>query len=285
MSRNDPCWCGSQKKWKKCHYPEKAPQTKTEYFQEKYQIILKTEEQIAGIKTACQFAKSVLEKLILAAKEGVTTNELELLCRKLHDQGGAIPAPLHYGSPPYPKSACFSLNEVICHGIADERPLCSGDILNIDITSIVDEYYGDLSKMLCIGSVSEEKRLVVDCARACLHRAIRILKPGIFLFEIGDVIEEEAAKRGCSVVDQFVGHGIGLAFHEPPQVCHHKNRMNIPLEEGMIFTIEPMVNAGKREAVIDPVDQWTARTIDGKPSAQEEHTVLITETGSDVLTA
>lgn len=285
ISRNDPCWCGSEKKWKKCHYPTKRPMSlKEEYFR-KHQIILKTPEQIAGIRKACQFAKSVLDRLVAEAKEGVTTSFLEQLCRELHQEGGATAAPLHYGSPPYPKSACFSLNEVICHGIANNQPLVSGDILNIDVTSIVEGYYGDLSKMVCIGEVSEEKRRVVSCSSACLDQAISILQPGALLNQIGDAIEREAKKWGCSVVNQFVGHGVGLSFHEAPQVCHHYNDFALPLVPGMVFTIEPMVNAGAKEAVIDPIDEWTARTIDGRPSAQVEHTIAITEKGREVLTA
>ncbi len=284
-SRNDPCWCGSNKKWKKCHYPEKSRLNTRKEYKERHGILLKTEEEIIGIRNACQFAKSVLQELVSAAKKGVTTNTLDALCRRLHKEKGAIPAALNYGSPPYPCAACFSLNEVICHGIADDRPLENGDIMNIDIASIVDGYYGDLSTMVMIGEVSEEKKKVVACAKTSLDESIKILKPGMDLREIGQVIEREAAKEGFSVVHQFVGHGVGLHFHEAPQVCHHaNNHKTAPLVEGMTFTIEPMINAGRPDAVIDPKDQWTARTIDGKPSAQFEHTVLITKTGYEILT-
>jgi len=286
ISRNDPCWCGSGQKWKKCHYPHKQyPQQElAEEYEKKYGILLKTEEQIAGIRKACQLAAQILEETCAQAKEGITTNEINAFSHKLHIEAGAIPAPLGYGSPPYPKSICTSLNDVICHGIPDDIPLKEGDILNIDVSCILDGYFGDCSQMIAIGEISSEKQNVMDVSLQCLMRAIGILKPGLLLFEIGEVIEEYSNAHGCSVVDQFVGHGVGLRFHEPPQVPHHRNDIKIPLAKGMTFTIEPMINAGVREAVIDKQNHWTAYTKDGKPSAQWEHTLLITETGSEILT-
>lgn len=287
ISRNDPCWCKSGKKWKKCHFPQKESDTKiniSEKYLKEYNIIIKTSNQIKKIEVACQTAASILLELCDAAKEGVTTNELDILSRMLHKKFNAIPAPLGYGDPPYPKSICTSLNEVICHGIPDDTFLKDGDILNIDVTAIVDGFYGDCSQMVTIGNISEEKKRVIQTSRNCLEKAISICKPDIKIYEIGKVIEEEAKKNNCSVVDQYVGHGIGLAFHEPPQIPHHYNNVDIALKEGMTFTIEPMINAGVREAVIDPIDHWTARTKDGKPSAQVEHTIVITKTGCRVLT-
>ena len=156
--------------------------------------------------------------------------------------------------------------------------------MNIDVTCILNGYYGDCSRMVTIGKVSAERQLVVDVSYECLMRSVAILKPGLPISKIGQTIEEYATSRGCSVVYQFVGHGVGVNFHEGPQVPHNKNSINIPLVSGMTFTIEPMINAGVREAVIDSYDGWTARTKDGRPSAQWEHTVLITETGYDILT-
>ena len=156
--------------------------------------------------------------------------------------------------------------------------------MNIDISLILNGYYGDCSRMVMIGNISHEKYLVCNVAYECLYRAISILKPGVLLHEIGDIIENYATAQGCSVVNQFVGHGVGVALHEPPQIPHHRNTLKIPLAPGMTFTIEPMINAGKREAVIDPDNLWEARTIDGKPSAQREDTVLITPTGHEILT-
>ena len=156
--------------------------------------------------------------------------------------------------------------------------------MNVDVASILDGYYGDCSAMVCIGEISEEKQRVVDVSYECLMRAIKILKPGILVSEIGQVIEDYASSEGCSVVNQFVAHGVGIEFHEAPQVPHCYNRIAIPLTAGMTFTIEPMINAGVREGEIDPKDQWTARTLDGKPSAQWEHTVFITDEGYEILT-
>lgn len=287
ISRNDLCWCGSGKKWKKCHYPQvSTPNTSSlaqEYFN-KWGILLKTPEQIEGIRKACQLTAWILAETCAKAKEGVTTDELNTFAHRLHIENNAIPAPLGYGHPPYPKSICTSLNEVICHGIPDKRPLQNGDIMNIDVSALLDGYFGDSSAMVIIGETSEERRRVVDVSHECLKRAIAILKPGVLLFEIGKAIEDYARAQHCSVVNQFVGHGIGIEFHERPDVPHHYNHMNIPLAEGMTFTIEPMINAGVRNAVFDK-DGWTARTADGKATAQWEHTLLITRDGHEVLTA
>ncbi len=253
-------------------------------YKKKYGIILKTPAQIQGIRSACHLAASILKKTCEMAKEGVTTDELNSFAEELHKKAGAIPASLGYGEPPFPKGICTSLNEVICHGIPDDRPLQKGDILNIDVACILNGYYGDCSAMVMIGPVDEEKKRVVEVSKECLRRAIEMLKPGVLVSDIGQVIEDYARAHKCSVVNQFVAHGVGLEFHEPPQVPHHYNNVSIPLAEGMTFTIEPMINAGVRSGIIDPIDQWTARTSDGKPSAQWEHTVLITKEGHEILT-
>jgi methionyl aminopeptidase len=287
IERNGPCWCGSGQKWKKCHYPrvpQENPTPLARHYLKEYGIILKSPDQIAQVRRACVVAASILTELCRHAQPGVTTEELDQLSRALHRQHNATPAPLGYGSPPYPKTICTSLNEVICHGIPDDRPLQEGDILNIDVSSIVNGFFGDCSRMVMIGNVSEEKRRVCDASYDCLMQAIAVCKPGALLKEIGDAIEDTAARYGCSVVNQFVGHGIGLAFHEPPEVPHHRNQMKIPLAPGMIFTIEPMINAGSREGIIDPIDKWTVRTRDGRASAQWEHTILITEQEAEILT-
>lgn len=284
-SRNDPCWCGSGKKWKKCHYPTPPPaQSPAELYLKKYGIILKTREQIEKVSQACKVTVKILKTLCESAKEGITTEELDTLSRKLHKEAGAIPAPLGYGSPPYPKSICTSLNEVICHGIPDKRALQEGDILNIDVSCIVDGYFGDASRMVMIGKVSPEKKHVVNVSLECLHRAIKVCKPGVPIWHIGEAIEDYAETENCSVVNQFVGHGVGIEFHEAPEVPHHYNNISTPMAPGMIFTIEPMINIGVREGIVDPKDHWTVRTKDGKPSAQWEHTILITETGHEILT-
>jgi methionyl aminopeptidase len=279
-------------KWKKCHFPHLSHSQsrlssivdlKREYLR-RHHILVKNEEQIEKIRTACHLASQILEATSARVKAGVTTQELNDYAHHLHEEAGAIPAPLHYGSPPFPKSICTSLNEVICHGIPNQTPLQEGDILNIDVTCILNGFYGDCSRMVSIGQLNPERQLVVDVSYECLMRAIAILKPGIPVSQIGDIIEDYAASKGCSVVNQFVGHGIGLEFHEGPQVPHHRNQNHILLVPGMTFTIEPMINAGMREAVIDSKDRWTARTKDGRASAQWEHTVLITEINHEVLT-
>lgn len=283
ITRNDQCWCGSGKKWKKCHYPEDGVHDLSREYKKKYGIHLKTPQQIEKIREACTVTSRILHKICKKAVKGVTTDELNTYAMQLHTEASVIPAPLGYGHPPYPKAICTSLNDVICHGIPDNRPLQDGDIMNIDVSCILDGYFGDTSAMITVGDISEEKQRVVDVSYEALMESIRVCKPGARMHEIGDVIEAVAKKAGCSVVNQFVGHGVGIEFHEAPEVPHHKNRLQIPMAPGMIFTIEPMINAGRRSAMIDD-DDWTARTVDGKPSAQWEHTVLITESGYEILT-
>ena len=290
IGRNDPCWCGSGKKWKKCHFPQeggaksrKLSPAEIQYYK-KHDILIKTEKQIEGIRKACQLSSQILDEVCKLARAGVTTQELDDLSTKLHKEAGAIPAALHYGHPPFPKGICTSLNEMICHGIPNNTPLVDGDIVNVDVASILNGYFGDCSRMVTIGKVSPEKQLVVDVAYECLMRSIEILKPGIPVSAIGEVIQSYANSKGCSVVHQFVGHGVGVYFHEGPQVPHYRNQLNIMLAPGMTFTIEPMINAGVAEGVIDPKNEWEARTVDGKPSAQWEHTILITESGHEILT-
>ncbi len=294
ISRNDPCWCGSGNKWKKCHFPQtgssggengaKHSHSIRDAYYKKYRILIKTPEQIAGIRRACRLTAEILDKTARMAQAGVTTNALNDYAYQLHMDAGALPAPLGYGSPPYPKSICTSLNEVICHGIANDIPLKEGDFLNIDVSCELDGYFGDCSRMVAIGKVDPEKQRTMEASYECLMRSIAILKPGVLVCEIADVIESCAAEYQCSVVNQFVGHGTGVHFHEAPEIPHHHNNSQIPLAAGMTFTIEPMVNAGVRGGYIDPKDQWTARTLDGKPSAQWEHTILITENGHEILT-
>ncbi len=291
ISRNDFCWCGSGKKWKKCHFPDEGldqgtaqtPSLRQQYLK-KYGIRIKTKEEIAGIRRACLLAAEILDKTAAMAKEGVTTNALNAFAHNLHIEAGAIPGSLGYGNPPFPKSICTSLNEVICHGIPNDIPLKEGDILNIDVALELKGYFGDNSRMVIIGNTTEEKKRVVEVSYQSLMRSIAILKPGLMVYEIGDLIEDYATAHHCSVVDQFVGHGVGLTMHEPPQIPHHRNQLKIPLVVGMTFTIEPMINAGVRSGYIDPKDHWTVRTTDGKPSAQWEHTLLITEEGAEILT-
>lgn len=251
---------------------------------DQYRIIIKTPEQIEGIRKACHLTAKILEETCAIAKEGVSLLEINNYCHELHLKAGARPAPLGYGHPPFPKSICTSVNDVICHGIPDGYRLKKGDIVNIDVSCEYEGYYGDCSKMVTIAPLSEESERVVNVSYECLMNAIDIVRPGNYVSDIGVAIETHARKNRCSVVDVFVGHGLGIEFHEGPEIPHHYTNLHIPFVPGMIFTIEPMINAGTRFAVIDPRDQWTARTRDGKPSAQWEHALLVTEFGVEILT-
>ncbi len=288
IGRNDPCWCRSGQKWKKCHYPQPAPQnfhSQRDQYRKTYNILLKTEQEIEGIRKACKLASEIVQEVSKHALPGVPTDELNRIANQLHAAAGARPASLHYGHPPFPKSICTSINDVICHGIPCETPLVKGDIVNIDVASVLRGYFGDCSRMVVVGGeTTKERQLVVDTAYECLMRSIEILKPGVTVSEIGAAIEAHAEEKGCSVVHQFVAHGVGIHYHEAPQIPHYHSNIQIPLAAGMTFTIEPMINAGSPDAIIDRNDEWTARTIDGRASAQWEHTILITPLGHEILT-
>ena len=247
-------------------------------------IFIKTPEQIEGIRRSCQLAARTLDYAEQFVEAGVTT---ELIDNKIEEYilaHGATPATKGYNG--FPKSSCISPNNVICHGIpSKEVVLKEGDILNIDITTILGGYYGDTSRMFSVGEVSEEAEELMDVAWRCLDLAIEQVKPGNRFGNIGFVISRFAKAKGYSVVYEFCGHGVGVNFHEEPQVDHTSRRNSGPvMKPGMIFTIEPMINQGRPKADIDKVDGWTARTIDNKLSAQFEHTVLVTPGGYEVLT-
>lgn len=247
-------------------------------------IIIKTAEQIEGIRKSCQLAAKVLDFIEPEVKEGVTTAFLD---QKMHDfilGHGAKPAPLNYNG--FPKSTCISLNEVVCHGIpSNDTILKEGDILNIDITTILGGYFGDTSRMFTIGKVSDTAQKLIDTTQKCLDLGIQAAQPKANLGDIGYAISNYAKSKGYGIVYEFCGHGVGLKFHEAPEVNHVDSKGNGPiLKPGMIFTIEPMINEGKARTTIDRKDGWTARTIDRKLSAQFEHTILITPEGNEVLT-
>ena len=247
-------------------------------------IFIKTPEQIEGIRRSCQLAARTLDYAEQFVEAGVTT---ELIDNKIEEYilaHGATPATKGYNG--FPKSSCISPNNVICHGIpSKEVVLKEGDILNIDITTILGGYYGDTSRMFSVGEVSEEAEELMDVAWRCLDLAIEQVKPGNRFGNIGFVISRFAKAKGYSVVYEFCGHGVGVNFHEEPQVDHTARRNSGPImKPGMIFTIEPMINQGRPKADIDKVDSWTARTIDNKLSAQFEHTILVTPNGYEVLT-
>ncbi len=247
-------------------------------------IIIKTKEQIEGIRQSSQLAGKALVMVQEYVKEGVSTGYLDKIIDEFIRDHGAIPATLGYNG--YPKSCCISLNEVVCHGIPSaETILKEGDILNIDVTTILNGYYGDTSKMYSIGEISQRAEKIIQVAKHSLDLGIQQVRPGNQFGNIGFVIGRYAKAQRFSVVYEFCGHGVGIDFHESPQVDHIARRNSGPvMAPGMTFTIEPMINEGKATTRVDKADGWTARTSDGKLSAQFEHTVLVTEDGVEVLT-
>ncbi len=245
--------------------------------------IIKTPEEIEKMRIAGKLAADVLEYIEPYVKPGITTNELDTLCHDyIVNTQKAIPAPLNYHG--FPKSICTSVNHVICHGIPNEKHLKKGDMINIDITIIKDLYHGDTSKMFFVGEPSIIAKRLAKVAYECMCKGIDLVKPGIHLGDIGHVIQNHAESNNYSVVREYCGHGIGIKFHEDPQVLHYgKAGTGITLEPGMIFTIEPMINVGKRNVKLLK-DGWTVVTKDHSLSAQWEHTILVTETGHEVLT-
>ncbi len=246
--------------------------------------LIKRPDEIEKMRVAGRLAAEVLEMIAPHVQPGVSTGELDRIC---HDHivnvQKAIPAPLNYNG--FPKSICTSVNHVVCHGIpSDDKILKNGDCINLDITVIKDGYHGDTSMMFFIGEPSILNRRLVQVAQECLYRAIRLLRPGVRLGDIGHVIQTHAESNHFSVVREYCGHGIGKIFHEEPQVLHYGTpNTGMALEPGMTFTIEPMLNAGKRHVTLLP-DQWTVITKDRKYSAQWGHTLLLTEDGCEVLT-
>jgi methionyl aminopeptidase len=247
-------------------------------------IIIKTPRQVVGIEQSCKLAGECLEYIRPFVRAGVTTSELDLQIEKFIYDHAALPAPKGYCG--FPRATCISVNEVICHGIPGGQILKGGDIVNIDVTTILGGYYGDTSYMFAVGEVSDDAKKIMAVAHKCMNIGIANVWPGQRLGNIGFEINKYARSQGCSVVHQFCGHGVGIQFHEEPQVTYNNTvRGEGPrLRPGMIFTIEPMINLGVAEAVIDEVDQWTARTQDGALSAQYEHTVLVTDKGCRILT-
>jgi len=248
-------------------------------------VTIKTPDEIEKMRVAGRSAAEVLEMIEEYVVPGVTTAELDRICHQyITEVQKAIPAPLNYKG--FPKSICTSVNHVICHGIPSEKKkLKTGDIINIDITVIVDEYHGDTSKMFFVGQVAPHAHRLVKITQECLYKGIDLVKPGARLGDIGQVIQAHAEKNHYSVVREYCGHGIGKVFHEDPQVLHYgKKGTGLELQEGMTFTIEPMINAGKAQTRLKG-DQWTVETRDGRLSAQWEHTLAVTSTGVEVLTA
>lgn len=247
-------------------------------------IIIKNKEQIDGIRKSSRLAAQTLDFAGQFVKAGVSTEMIDEKIEEFIINNGAVPAPKGYNG--YPKSSCISLNNVVCHGIPSEKiVLKEGDILNVDITTILDGFFGDTSRMFTVGKVSQKASELIEVTKHCLDLGIQQVMPGNHFGNIGFVISRYARAKGLSVVYEFCGHGVGIKFHEAPQVDHTSRRNTGPkMKPGMIFTIEPMINQGKASTNIDKNDGWTARTVDNKLSAQFEHTILVTQTGFEVLT-
>lgn len=282
--RNDVCPCGSGLKYKKCcmgKAASAAPVPSSNYYR-RQGIRLKTPEQIAGIERSGRLVLELLEIAGNLVRPGAVTGEIDRILAEHTGRSGATSAPLGYRG--FPKSTCISINEVICHGIPGERALLNGDIVNVDVTTVLDGYYADASKTFAVGDVSPHAAHLIAVTRECLRRGMQAVRPGGTLGDIGWAIQSHAEAEGCSVVRDFVGHGIGMDFHEAPQVMHTGRRGNgIKLVPGMVFTIEPMINLGRPDSKILR-DGWTAVTVDGSLSAQFEQTVLVTEDGFASLT-
>lgn len=285
FNRNDICWCGSGLKYKKCHMEQDKflDRLSEQYGYEIPKDIIKCEKDIEGIRKSCALTREILDMIESRIKAGISTEEVNKWVHEYTVDHGAYPAPLGYYG--FPKSTCVSINEVVCHGIPDENTIIKdGDIVNVDVTCILDGYYGDSNRTFLIGNVSEKARDLVEVAKECLRRGIEEVKPYNTVGDIGYVINEYATSRGYSVVYEYGGHGVGNEFHEEPFVAHVGERgEGMVLLPGMTFTIEPMINEGVPETVVLE-DEWTAVTEDKKLSAQWEHTILVTENGYEILT-
>ncbi len=251
-------------------------------------VNIKTPEEVEKMRIAGRLAAEVLDFIAPHVKPGVTTDELDALCHDfIVNVQGTIPAPLNYappGYPPFPKSICTSVNHVVCHGIPGQKKLKPGDVVNIDVTVIKDGFHGDTSRMFYVGEPSIQAKRLCDITYECMWRGIAKVRAGAYLGDVGHAIQTHAEEHGFSVVREFCGHGIGRRFHEEPQILHYgRPGTGLKLQAGMIFTVEPMINAGK-PGIRQLADGWTVVTKDHSLSAQWEHTVLVTEGGFEVLT-
>ncbi len=287
IGRNEPCWCGSGKKYKACHM---AFDDKIEVICNKNKKItrptpdmIKTPEQLDGIRRAGEINSKILDAVAEHVKEGVSTGELDRIVAEKTKELGGIPAPLNYEG--FPKSVCTSINDVVCHGIPDDnRFLEDGDIVNIDCTTIYEGYYGDASRMFMIGDVDPLWVKLVEITKECLDEAVKIAQPWTTLGDFGYLINKRASDNGFSVVREIGGHGCGVDFHEDPWVPHiGKPDSGCLIVPGMSFTIEPMINVGKPNVYCDSDDGWTIYTDDGSPSAQWEYHLIITENGNEIV--
>ncbi len=283
--RNDPCWCGSGRKYKSCHASMDARLQALHVLGHEVpsHAMIKTPAQIEKIRQSAKINIAVLDKIESEIHEGMATSEIDRIVYDMTTQMGRIPASLNYKGFPY--SVCTSVNDQVCHGFpSDDVILRSGDIVNVDCSTILDGYYSDSSRMFCIGKVDESKRNLVDVCRECVELGLKEVKPFAFLGDIAQAINDHARANGYSVVEEIGGHGVGIEFHEDPWVGYTGKRgTGMMLAPGMIFTIEPMVNMGSAAVCTHIDNDWEIFTEDGQPSAQWELMVLVTEAGYEVL--
>ena len=285
IGRNDPCWCGSGRKYKACHasFDDKIEKLRAEHHKVPSHDIIKTPEQIEGIKASAKINIAVLDYLEKNIHEGMCLAEIDKIVYDMTTEMGGIPAPLNYDG--YPYSVCVSVNDQVCHGFPKEDVfLKDGDIVNVDCSTILNGYFSDSSRMFFIGNVSPEKKKLVEVTKECVEKGLAEVKPWGFLGDMGQAVHDHAYANGYTVVREIGGHGIGLAFHEDPWVGYNTKRgTDMVMAPGMVFTIEPMVNMGKADIYIDEENDWEVYTQDGLPSAQWEIQVLVTEDGYEVL--
>ena len=285
IGRNDPCWCGSGKKYKKCHYDFDQMISKIEaegHIVPRHDM-LKTPDEVEMIKKSAEINVAVLDEITEKIHEGMRLSEIDDIVNKVTEKMGGIPAPLNYEGFPY--SVCTSVNDQVCHGFPrEDTVLKSGDIVNCDCSTILNGYYSDSSRMYCIGDVSPEKRKLVEVTKECVELGLEQVKPWGFMGDMSHAVEEHARANGYRVVEEFGGHGVGVEFHEDPFVGYvGEPGTDMLLVPGLMFTIEPMINMGRKDIFIDEDNGWEVYTRDGKPSAQWEIQVLVTETGHEVI--
>lgn len=283
--RNDPCWCGSGKKYKKCHidFDEKIEEFEGAGHIVPSHEILKNAEQIEKIKESAKINIAVLDYVAEHIKAGISTAEIDKWVYDITTKMGGVPAPLNFEG--FPKSVCTSINNEVCHGIPSEDVIIKdGDIINVDVSTNLNGYFSDSSRMFCIGNVSEENRKLVEESKNAVYEGLKQVKPWGFLGDMGQAVNDYVKSKGYSVVREVGGHGIGLEFHEDPWVSYiSKKGTEMLMVPGMIFTIEPMVNAGKPDIFVDEDNGWTIYTEDNSMSAQWEIQVLVTEDGYEII--
>ncbi len=286
IGRNEKCWCGCGKKYKQCH--ERSDEENLRRFvEEGYPIpdkhLILSPKDIQGIRESAKVSVAIMDELDSIVKEGITTLEIDDAVAKMTAEAGGICAPYRYEG--FPKHCCTSINNVVCHGIPDSTELKEGDIINVDVTTILNGYYSDMSRMYMIGNVSDEARQLVEVTKECMYKGIEAIKPYMPVGDIGNVINDITDKYGYGVVRALCGHGVGLDFHNDPIVNHYRtDRRTMVLVPNMVFTVEPMINAGTWDCNVSQEDGWTVTTADGSLSAQWEHTVVVTEDGVDIIT-